>query len=208
LTDEGRVPPDPSDVDEPVDAHQPVGGPPQGWSGVDAFDAAVAEWLDRIRTPALDRFCYGLSSAADHSLLWFAVGGFRAARRASPRIALRFGGALAFESVLTNGFIKSAFGRVRPPGHHDDPPEGPLPYGMRRPITSSFPSGHATAAFTAVTLLAADSPRSARPFWYALATLVAASRVYVRMHHASDVIVGAALGLALGRVIHRVLPLE
>ena len=41
--------------------------------------------------------------------------------------------------------------------------EGPLPYGMHRPITTSFPSGHATAAFTA-----ADPARRAgapRP-WY------------------------------------------
>jgi len=36
---------------------------------------------------------------------------------------------------------------------------------------------------------------------------VAASRVYVRMHHASDVIAGAALGVALGVVARRVLPL-
>ena len=36
----------------------------------------------------------------------------------------------------------------------DTPPEEPLPYGMHRPRTSSFPSGHATSAFTAAMLLA------------------------------------------------------
>jgi len=77
--------------------------------------------------------------------------------------------------------------------------EGPLPYGMRRPITSSFPSGHATAAFTAAVLL---SDRHRAP-WYALAAVVATSRVYVRMHHTSDIVVGAAVGVALGHTLKR-----
>ena len=34
--------------------------------------------------------------------------------------------------------------------------------------------------------------------WYGLAAAVAATRVYVRLHHASDVVAGAAFGLALG----------
>jgi undecaprenyl-diphosphatase len=39
-----------------------------------------------------------------------------------------------------------------------------------------------------------------------LAGLVAASRVYVRMHHASDVVAGIAFGLGLGLVARRVIP--
>jgi undecaprenyl-diphosphatase len=44
------------------------------------------------------------------------------------------------------------------------------------------------------------------PMYFGLAGLVSASRVYVRMHHASDVVAGAAFGLALGVVARRVLP--
>jgi undecaprenyl-diphosphatase len=44
------------------------------------------------------------------------------------------------------------------------------------------------------------------PAWFALAALVAGSRVYVRMHHASDVIGGAVLGVALGTVLRRIVP--
>ena len=39
-----------------------------------AFDAAVDRAFDRIRSPAVDRVVYRLSSAADHSLLWHACG--------------------------------------------------------------------------------------------------------------------------------------
>ena len=46
------------------------------------------------------------------------------------------------------------------------------------------------------------SKRTAAP-WFTLAALVAGSRVYVRMHHASDVVAGAALGLALSPLARR-----
>jgi undecaprenyl-diphosphatase len=112
------------------------------------------------------------------------------------------GAALGVESLLTNGPIKAMFRRVRPDDDHPD--DGPLPYGMHRPITSSFPSGHAASAFTAATLLA-GGPTT--PVWFALAGVVAASRVYTQMHHTSDVVAGAALGVALGLVARRLVPL-
>jgi len=48
----------------------------------------------------------------------------------------------------------------------------------------------------AATLLSEGT--GAAPAYFALASLVAASRVYVRMHHASDTLAGAVLGVALG----------
>jgi len=169
---------------------------------VGEFDARVDARVERIRGPRLDPVFYGASSAADHGLLWLAVGAGRAARAGDPTIALRMAVALGVESALTNGPIKACFRRVRP---NDERPETPLPYGMHRPITSSFPSGHAVSGFTAAMLLA-DSPFA--PAWFALAGVVAASRVYVRLHHASDVIAGAAIGLALGAIARRVIHLK
>ena len=85
-------------------------------------------------------------------------------------------------------------------------PEEPLPYGLHRPVTSSFPSGHATSGFTAASLL--GQGRRTQPLYYALAGLVAFSRVYVRLHHGSDIVAGSALGLGFGRVARRVVPLD
>src|SRR6185312_16486200 len=104
----------------------------------------------------------------DHSLLWFIVGTGLSIRRGDLRFAARFAAAMGLESALTNGPVKSMFRRTRPAPHAI---EGPLPYGMRRPITSSFPSGHATAAFTAASILARTGHGDA--FWFALATVVA-----------------------------------
>jgi undecaprenyl-diphosphatase len=166
---------------------------------VTVLDERVDKWLERHRSPALDRVFYSLSSAADHGMLWHAVGIAQAARMRRPSFALRFSAALGVESAITNGAVKSLFRRVRPQEHfeHDDP----LPYRMRRPITSSFPSGHAATAFMCAAVL--GKGRATAPAWFALAALVAGSRVYVRMHHASDVVAGAALGLALAPAARR-----
>jgi len=171
-------------------------------SYVQALDDAVDAWMARVRGPLLDPLFYGLSSAADHGLLWLAIGSLRAAKRRDPGIGLRLGIDMGIESALTNGPIKMSFRRVRPELEHL--PDEPLPYGMRRPITSSFPSGHAASAFTAAMLLR-DSPLA--PLYFTLAALVAMSRVYVRMHHASDVLVGAASGVVMGTIARRLLPL-
>lgn len=167
-----------------------------------AFDRRVDGAVDRWRRPAFDRLFYPLSSAADHSLLWAGLGCIRQATgRGRPGSAGRLIAVLAVESALTNGLIKSWFRRVRPLLEQSP---SPLPFGLRRPVTTAFPSGHATSAFTAAAFLA-QRDRWA-PAYRGLAVLVAASRVYVRMHHASDVVGGAIIGVAFGRVARRLAP--
>jgi undecaprenyl-diphosphatase len=153
-----------------------------------AFDEKVDKAVDRLRSPAMDTVVYPLSSAADHGLVWHVCGVTRALLRGGDlEGAARFAGAMGVEAVVVNGPVKSLFNRVRP----FDYAEIAFRHGLRRPITSSFPSGHATAGFCAATLLGGGA-------WYVAAAAVAATRVYVRLHHGSDVVAGAALGLALG----------
>lgn len=63
------------------------------------------------------------------------------------------------------------------------------------PDPFSFPSGHAAAA-TAVSGTVAIAHPLLAPVLLPLVALVAASRVTLRVHHASDVVAGALLGLA------------
>jgi undecaprenyl-diphosphatase len=162
-------------------------------SEITRFDDAVDRTLDRVRGPALDGVVYRLSSAADHSLLWHACGAAVAFAHGDTRFAARFAAAMTVESLLTNGAVKTIFRRVRPAEYDDID----FHHGLHRPLTTSFPSGHATAAFCAATLLGGG------PGWYGLAAGVAATRVYVRLHHASDVAAGAAFGLVLGVAARR-----
>lgn len=58
---------------------------------------------------------------------------------------------------------------------------------------SSFPSGHATAAFAAATMQSEYHPWQA-PLWLTAASLIAASRVKLHRHYIHDVIAGGVLG--------------
>lgn len=145
---------------------------------------------------------YAASEVGDHSLIWHLLGATQALRHdADPTLALRTAAILGVESALVNGAIKSMFRRHRPVWADDRP----RPHRVRIPSTSSFPSGHASSAFTAAGVLSAADP-GLRVAYYALAAMVASSRVHVKMHHASDVIAGAALGAALAAVANRVWP--
>ena len=157
-----------------------------------AFDQRVDKEFDRIRGHAgADRLFYGASAIGDHSLIWLMACAARALRSDKDRrYAARAAVGVGVESALVNGFIKSLFRRRRPVETGDRP----LP--LRIPRTSSFPSGHATSAFCAATLLSQDDPLA--PVYFGAALVVAWSRVYVRIHHASDVLAGIAVGLALG----------
>jgi len=75
---------------------------------------------------------------------------------------------------------------------------------LREPLTSSFPSGHASAAFCASAVLARRSKLG--KLWYLVAGIVSCSRIHVRLHHASDVAAGASIGLLLGKAVSKLLP--
>lgn len=164
-------------------------------AAIDHIDDLVDEWWDALRgNPALDRLFYTASEAADFSLLWHTIGVAQAIVRDDPRSAIALSAALGIESALVNGGIKSLFRRRRPVQ------EEPRPHNLRQPRTSSFPSGHASSAMLAAAML---SRRGGGPVWYAVAGVVATSRIHVRIHHASDVVGGLAVGAVLGVVARR-----
>lgn len=175
---------------------------PQGTSAaVEAFDQAVEQLFARLRgNPMADRVFYTASELGNFSILWHALAWAGATSKRGRDRALRVSVALAVESALVNGPIKSAFNRSRPLAEHDHP------HRLRQPLTSSFPSGHASAAVVAAALLS-ESRRRRWPFW-AAASVVAASRVHVRIHHASDVVVGALVGAVIVRLFKKIWPLR
>ena len=67
----------------------------------------------------------------------------------------------------------------------------------------SFPSGHASATFASATVLQRHLGWKAALPTYTIASYVAISRMHENRHHLSDVVFGAALGIAAGRTTTR-----
>jgi membrane-associated phospholipid phosphatase len=65
----------------------------------------------------------------------------------------------------------------------------------------SFPSGHTASAFATASVLSRHLGWKAGVPAYGFATYVAMSRMAANKHHMSDVIMGAAVGLAAGRAV-------
>ncbi len=63
----------------------------------------------------------------------------------------------------------------------------------------SFPSAHTSVAFAAATAQSAFHPSQA-PIWYAGATVIGISRIYLHDHYVWDVAAGAVLGYASARL--------
>jgi undecaprenyl-diphosphatase len=167
---------------------------------VTQFDEWFDHTLDHLRGNAVaDRVFYLASAVGDMSMVWHIAGATRAALDPSRLAdAVRLSATLGAESLLVNQGVKRLFKRGRPAF------EGTRPHRLRTPSTTSFPSGHASAAFCAAVVLSGQDPRH-RALWYAIASTVALSRPYVHIHHASDMVGGAIIGYAIGRLARAVL---
>lgn len=134
-------------------------------------------------------YLYGLA-AKDHKARQIALGGTQAFVMAA----------------VTSQVVKHLFHRHRP--SQDTPPN---PYLWEGPFKgwnyTAFPSGHTTAAFAIASLMQKVYKDKV---WvgvlsYGLATGVGLSRVYDNVHWPSDVLIGAALGYAIGQSVYSIM---
>lgn len=108
--------------------------------------------------------------------------------RRAPEIAVAAGGSLVVNAALTEA-LKYSVHELRPD----------------RTEHNSFPSRHTSWAFTASTVLANELYRYS-PWWalgaHAVAGAVGFDRIVERRHYASDVVAGAALGIASTELVY------
>jgi undecaprenyl-diphosphatase len=155
------------------------------------LDHIVRAWVVAHRVHALDAPMWIASAVGQGGLVWIAIAAAVAARQRRRCLFTVVLLALLLGSTTANSIVKPAVHRTRP---FDELP-GTVIGG--RPNDASFPSGHSATAFAAAMALSRVEPAGA-PVWWALAALIAFSRVYLGVHYPLDVLGGAALGIACG----------
>lgn len=159
-----------------------------------ALDHRIVAWFSGLELPLVTPLMKLASAVGADGIvfvgiaLWVAL----ARRRIAPAVAVL---AAVFASQLLSTLIKDVVDRARPSVTYADVhPLVPLP------DSSSMPSGHAWIACAAATVLWVVIPAH-RAWIVGLAALIALSRVYLGVHYPSDVLVGAAGGVATGLLV-------
>jgi undecaprenyl-diphosphatase len=162
---------------------------------IQRIDDKVVDNIIKYRSPWKNRIMIAASSAGNGGLIWFAFcmpfliyGPWRLTGA-----NIIFG--LAITQFMCEVIIKHIVKRERPVWHLADDEQL-----IHRPKYYSFPSGHTTASFSVVAVTALRCGPWTVAFVLACAILIAFSRVYLRVHYLSDVIVGVLLGLLFGSI--------
>jgi undecaprenyl-diphosphatase len=165
-------------------------------SPIECLDWTVARGVQDARRPALEDVMHQATAFGRPVVVAGGLAIVLAADLASGggwstvRLAVT---ALAGTNLVVEA-LKRAIGRTRPDGE-------------RRRSNSSFPSSHAANAFALAWILGARWRRGI-PVFFALALLVAFSRMYLNRHFLSDVVVGALIGVICARAAAVWLPLR
>ncbi|HEY1913313.1 MAG TPA: phosphatase PAP2 family protein [Vicinamibacterales bacterium] len=163
------------------------------------LDYLVDAWILSHRVAWLNPVMRLLSAFGKGGLGWIAVAALLTiVRRLSIAELLRMILAIICTSLVINWVIKPVVARPRPfqrtAAVHVIGP---------RPHDSSFPSGHSGNAAAAAMVLSLFLP-AARPLWWLLAAAIGYSRVYLGDHFPLDVLVGGAIGAAVGWMVARI----
>lgn len=159
---------------------------------VQFFDDIVLSWMGKMHNPRRNKIMSFFSKIGEKGIVWFTM--------CIPMLIYapwRFFGAniifgLAIAHLAGEITIKHIVRRIRPCHKLED-----NQLVVKRPKYYSFPSGHTTSSFAvfAVTVFRCW-PLSILVLF--IAVMIAISRLYLRVHYLTDVVVGLLLGFICG----------
>lgn len=165
---------------------------------IQSIDFQILDFIQNfIKNDILDPVMLGLSYMGQAGAVWIILGIALAVFRKTRPAGVCLLASIALGYLAGDIVIKNLVARSRPFLINTD-----IKLNILAPSGYSFPSGHCTAAFAAVTSLFGmlKEKRWIAFCALALAVLIAFSRLYNYVHFPSDVLCGTLLGILCGLI--------
>lgn len=146
---------------------------------------------DKLNNPILEKFMMFCTFLGDFCFVWIVyciIAFFRHEIQLVKALVI----VMLLVNAINNGFIKAIFRRKRPFEDHPD-----IQIKIDDPYGSSFPSGHSANAFACAVVIMHFYPNYGF-FALIFASLIATSRMYLKVHYFTDVLFGSLVGILVG----------
>lgn len=167
---------------------------------ITTIDLSIMSWIqENLRSPLMDSLMIFFTRIGDLMALWILIIFIILLLRKDKRNALQLLLSLILTFIVSELLLKNIVKRPRPFVENSH-----LPSLLKQPNTYSFPSSHSSTSFAVATSLTFINKLWGL-FAYPLAFLIAFSRVYLNVHHPSDVLVGMLVGVIVSIIINKVI---
>lgn len=154
------------------------------------IDNAILDFIqNNLRSSFLDKVIPVITSLGNAGILWIIIAIILVISKKYRKYGIIMAIALVIMLIFGNGILKNLFQRVRPYEAN-----GFKDLLIKKPIDTSFPSGHTYASFASAGVLYYMNKKVGITA-YILAALIAFSRLYLYVHYPSDVLGGMILGI-------------
>jgi len=147
----------------------------------------------------MDRVMVMVTSLGNKGFIWIIISVLLIINKKYRNIGFMALGALILSTILGEGILKHVVQRIRPSADISS-----VNLLISKPLSYSFPSGHAASSFAVTGVLVKYFKKYALGFWI-LAFLIAFSRLYLYVHYPTDVLGGIILGLICSNIVTYVL---
>ncbi len=157
------------------------------------IDNRVLDSIGKLHKPALNRIMITASRAGNLGIVWWVVCLIFVSRPLWRATGLNMVLGLFIAHISGEIILKHVVKRVRPCHKLEDDEQL-----INRPRFYSFPSGHTTASFSVVGVALLRCGVFSFLLIFIIAMLIGFSRIYLRVHYLTDVVVGMLLGFVCG----------